>query len=209
MIFPILLGATIFVYGCSDDQNVDSVDKDGATEQQTNSTSQQQEELEIVKTYEDDLGQLEAYYVNEEIEEKTGEQGVDLTVKYVEYGKVYVNDVNRNTYENMADADGKNTYIKVGIQISGDYEKFSDLTFFADQSSIETNKGKSVHADSTYSDRVAINAEVVSEPIEGYLYFLIDDQMPFESIKLTAPAPFKRADGLSISEDYVIKINLK
>lgn len=203
-----MLGATIFVYGCSSDEASESVENSGAAEEVTNNTSHQAEELQIIKTYEDELGQLEAYYVNEGIEEKTGEQGVDLTVNYVEYGKVFVNDVNRGTYENFADADGKNTYIKVGMKISGDEEKFADLTFYADQSSIETNKGKSVHADSTYSDTVTISKLAGSKPVDGYLYFLIDDEMPFESVKIIAPAPFSNTDGLSISENYEIEIEL-
>lgn len=199
LIFPFVIGAALLVTGCNEEKVV----KDNPS-----NVPAQSEELTIIKTYDAELGKLEAYYLNDEIDEAHEENDIGLTITSVEYGKVLVNEAHRSTYENLADADGKNTYIKVGVELNAEkdaYEK-DEITFYIDQAAIDL-EGKEVAADSTYSDDVSINGGKVKEMDKGYLYFIVDASMPFTSLKLNVPAPFK--DGLSISEDYHYKIELQ
>ena len=197
-IFSFVLGAVLLVTGCNDEKEKNNESSNG---------TEQSEELTILKTYDTDLGKIDAYYLNEEIDESHEENDIGLKITSVEYGKVLVNEVNRSTYENLADADEKNTYIKVGVELNAEkdaYEK-DEITFFAYMAEIEV-QGKKVGADSTYSDKVYISDGKVLEMDKGYLYFIVDATMPFTSLKLNAPAPFK--DGLSISENYEFKLDL-
>lgn len=199
LIFPFVIGAALLVTGCNEEKVV----KDNPS-----NVPAQSEELTIIKTYDAELGKLEAYYLNDEIDEAHEENDIGLTITSVEYGKVLVNETHRSTYENLADADGKNTYIKVGVELNAEkdaYEK-DEITFYIDQAAIDL-EGKEVAADSTYSDDVYISGGKVKEMDKGYLYFIVDASMPFTSLKLNVPAPFK--DGLSISEDYHYKIKLQ
>lgn len=199
IIFPLVFGAALLVMGCNEKKDV---------ENNSSNVTVQSEELTIVKTYDTELGNLEAYYLNDAIDETHEENDIGLTIMSVEYGKVLVNETHRSTYENLADADGKNTYIKVGVELNAEkdaYEK-DEITFYIDQAAIDV-QGKEVAADSTYSDKVSISSGKVKEMDKGYLYFIVDESMPFTSLKLNVPAPFK--DGLSISEDYHYKIELQ
>lgn len=199
IIFPLVFGAALLVTGCNEKKDV---------ENNSSNVTVQSEELTIVKTYDTELGNLEAYYLNDEIEETHEENGIGLTITSVEYGKVLVNESNRSTYEELADADGKNTYIKVGVELNAEkdaYEK-DEITFYIDHATVDV-QGKEVAADTTYSDKVSISGGKVKDMDKGYLYFLVDASMPFTSLLLNVPAPFK--DGLSISENYQYKIELQ
>lgn len=199
IIFPLVIGAAFLVTGCNEKKDV---------ENNSSNVTAQSEELTIVKTYDTELGSLEAYYLNDEIEETHEENGIGLTITSVEYGKVLVNEVHRSTYENLADVDGKNTYIKVGVELNAEkdaYEK-DEITFYINQAAIDV-QGKEVAADSTYSENISISDGKVKEMDKGYLYFIVDASMPFTSLLLNVPAPFK--DGLSISENYEYKIELQ
>ena len=193
-IFPFVLGVALFVSGCSEEKD----SQDG---------TKKSEELSIIKTYDTDLGKLEAYYINEEIDEEHEEKDIGLKITSVEYGKVLVNEDHRFTYEKLADADEKNTYIKLGVELNAKKDAYEKdvITFYIDQANIDV-QGKKVAADSTYSDKVYISDGKVPEMDKGYLYFIIDATMPFTSLKLSVPAPFK--DGLSISDKYEFKIDL-
>ena len=194
-IFPFVLGVALFVSGCSEEKD----SQDG---------TKKSEELSIIKTYDNTvLGKLEAYYINEEIDEAHEENDIGLTITSVEYGKVLVNEVHRSTYEKLADADGKNTYIKVGVELNAEkkaYEK-DEITFYINHAKIDV-QGKEVAAETDYSDKVYISDGKVADVDKGYLYFIIDATMPFTTLKLNVPAPFK--DGLSISDNYEFKIDL-
>lgn len=199
IIFPLVIGAALLVTGCNEKKDV---------ENNSSNVTAQSEELTIVKTYDTELGSLEAYYLNDEIEETHEENGIGLTITSVEYGKVLVNEVHRSTYEKLADTDGKNTYIKVGVELNAEkdaYEK-DEITFYINQAAIDV-QGKEVAADSTYSENISISDGKVKEMDKGYLYFIVDASMPFTSLLLNVPAPFK--DGLSISENYEYKIELQ
>lgn len=197
-IYPFVIGATLFVAGCNEEKKEENVSSNG---------TEQSEELTILKTYDTELGKLEAYYIKEEIDQAYEKNDIGLTITSVEYGKVLINEVHRSTYEKAADTDGNNTYIKVGVELNAEkdaYEKDA-ITFYIYQAGIDV-KGKDVQADSTYSDKVYISDGKVAEMDKGYLYFIIDANMPFTSLKLNVPAPFK--DGLSISDDYEFEIKL-
>ena len=197
-IYPFVIGAALFVAGCNEEKKEENVSSNG---------TEQSEELTILKTYDTELGKLEAYYINEEIDQAYEKNDIGLTITSVEYGKVLINEVHRSTYGKAADTDGNNTYIKVGVELNAEkdaYEKDA-ITFYIYQAGIDV-KGKDVQADSTYSDKVYISDGKVAEMDKGYLYFIIDATMPFTSLKLNVPAPFK--DGLSISDDYEFEIKL-
>lgn len=198
IIFLLVIGIALLVTGCNEEKEVKN---------NSSNVTEPSEELTIIKTYNTELGKLEAYYINDEIDEAYEENDIGLTITSVEYGKVLVNEVHRSTYEKLADADGNNTYIKVGVELNAEkdaYEK-DEITFYIDQAAINV-QGKEVAADSTYSDKVYISDGKVKEVDKGYLYFIIDSSMPFTSLKLNVPAPFK--EGISISENYEYKIEL-
>lgn len=202
LIFPLLLVA--FAYGCNDEDasttNDSNIDQSILIETHTTP-------LTILKTYDEEIGQLEAYYINEQLTETTGEEDIHITVTSVEYGKVLIKEENRGIYEDIVDADGKNTYIKIGITIDGNFDHFKDKTFFAYQSELEIME-IITQADSTYSDQVKFEGEAVSVPLQGFLYFITDAALPIEKAKLITPAPFHNRDGLSISLPYEIDLNL-
>lgn len=207
IISSVIFSAILLAYGCS------SGDKDKKVEQPTNAVQDSNEpateKLEVIKQYEGEIGEIEAYYINDKLEQSTGEQDIDLTINYVEYGKVFVDKTYRSTYENLADEEGKNTYIKIGLEITGDASQFAKHTFYADQSSIKMEGIRDTAADSTFSDDVAISSDMKSPPISGYLYFLIDHEMPINEFQLIAPAPFSNENSLSITDNYVFDIKLK
>lgn len=197
-IYPFVIGAALFVTGCNEDKEEENVSSNG---------TEQSEELTILKTYDTELGKLEAYYINEEIDEAYEKNDIGLTITSVEYGKVLINEVHRSTYEKLADADANNTYIKVGVELHAEkdaYEKDA-ITFYINQAGIDM-QGKEVSADSTYSDKVYLSNGKVEELDQGYLYFIVDATMPFTSLKLNVPAPFK--GGISISDDYEFELEL-
>ena len=193
-IFPFVIGIALFVSGCSEEKD----SQDG---------TKKSEELSIIKTYDTDLGKLEAYYINEEIDEEHEENDIGLKITSVEYGKVTLEELEGSIYEKSADKDGKNTYLKVGVESDADkkaYEK-DEITFFIYQATIDV-EGKKMQADSVSSDKVYINNGKVEEKDKGYLYFIIDATLPITSLNLNFPAPFK--DSLSISDNYEFKIEL-
>ena len=193
-IFPFVIGATLFVMGCNEENNDLSKGTD------------QTDALSIIKTYDTELGKLETYYINEEIDESHEENDIELMVTSVEYGKLLLNDDYRDTYEKLEDEGNYNTYIKVGVEIAAENEAYEqdEITFYIYQAELDV-QGKKVQADSTFSDKVNISNGKV-EMDKGYLYFIIDATMPITSLKLNVPAPFK--DGLSISDNYEYKIEL-
>ncbi len=197
-IYPFVIGVALFVTGCYEEKEEKSDSSNG---------TEQSEELTIIKTYDTELGKLEAYYINEEIDEAYEKNDIGLTITSVEYGKVLINEINRSTYKKAADTDGNNTYIKVGVELNAEkdaYEKDA-ITFYIYQAGIDV-KGKDVQADSTYSDKVYLSNGKIEELDQGYLYFIVDATMPFTSLKLNVPAPFK--GGLSISDDYKFELEL-
>ena len=192
-IFPFVIGVALFVTGCNEEND--------------SQTGTKQDELSIIKTYDTDLGKLEAYYINEEIDEEHEENDIGLKITSVEYGKITLEELDGSIYEKIADEDGKNTYLKVGVELDADpkaYEK-DEITFFIYQATIDV-QGKKMQADSVSSDKVYINNGKVEEQDKGYLYFIVDATMPITSLKLNVPAPFK--DGSSISDNYEFKIDL-
>lgn len=212
-IFYLLLGSVFLVYGCSNGDEVQSPEieqveiKDKETVQLDNSGTEGKT-LEVIKQYTEDMGDLEAYYIKEDINETYGEQGIDVTIQSVEYGKVLVNETYRSTYENFADEEGKNTYIKVGMEITGDASQFPKHTFYASYAIVQLDN-KETGADSTFSDDVSINGSNNTPPISGYIYFLVDNELPINEIKLKIPAPYSNDNKLSITEDYIFEIDLE
>lgn len=194
LIFPFIIGALLFVTGCNEENDLQTGTK-------------QSDELSIIKTYDTDLGKLEAYYINEEMDAEHEENDIGLKITSVEYGKVTLEEEG-SIYEKLADEDGKNTYLKVGVELDADKKAYEqdDITFFIYQATINV-KGKKMQADSISSDKVYINRGKVEEMDKGYLYFIIDATLPITSLKLNVPAPFKE-DGSSISDNYEFKIDL-
>ena len=199
LIFPLLLVA--FAYGCNNEDV--SPSNSSSTEQITHT-----DQLSIIKTYDEAIGQLEAYYLNEQLAQTVGEEDINLTVTSVEYGKLFMNEEDRGIYEDIGDEFGKNVYIKIGVTIDGNVDHFKDKTFFAYQSEIEI-MDIITQADSTFSDHVKFEGEAVSTPITGYLYFITDAEFPIKKVNLITPAPFNNGDKRSISNPYEIELNLK
>lgn len=199
LIFPLLLVA--FAYGCN---NEDVSPSNASTTEQITHT----EPLSIIKTYDEAIGQLEAYYLNEQLAQTVGEEDINFTVTSVEYGKVFMNEGDRGIYEDIGDEFGKNVYIKIGVTIDGNVNHFKDKTFFAYQSEIEI-MDIITQADSTFSDHVKFEGEAVSTPITGYLYFITDAEFPIKKVNLITPAPFNNGDKRSISYPYEMELNLK
>ena len=188
------MGVALIITGCNEEND-------------SKSGTKQSDELSIIKTYDTDLGKLEAYYINEDIDEEHKENDIGLKITSVEYGKATLEELEGSLYENLSDEDGKNTYMKVGVELDADpkaYEK-DEITFFIYQATIDV-QGKKMQADSVSSDKVYINNGKVEEKDKGYLYFILDATMPITSLKLNVPAPFK--DGLSISDNYEFKIEI-
>ena len=193
LIFPFVIGVALLITGCNEEND--------------SQTGTKQDELSIIKTYDTDLGKLEAYYINEEIDKEHKENDIGLKITSVEYGKATLEELNGTIYEKFADEDGKNTYLKVGVELNADqkvYEK-DEITFYIYQATIDV-QGKKMQADSVSSDKVYINNGKIEEKDKGYLYFIIDATMPITSLKLNVPAPFK--EGSSISDNYEFKIDL-
>ena len=207
LIFPLLFLA--FAYGCNnnDDDAVVYVVASPSNELNTEQSTKA-EPLTIIKTYDEAIGQLEAYYINEQLTQTVGEEDINLTVTSVEYGKVLINEENRGIYKDIGDAVGKNVYIKIGVKIDGNFDNFKDKTFFAYQSEIQLMDIITL-ADSTFSDQVKFEGEAVSTPITGYLYFITDAEFPIKKVNLITPAPFNNGDKSSISNPYEIELNLK
>lgn len=205
LIFPLLLLA--FAYGCNNNDDDAVVDASPSNELNTE-RSTKAEPLTIIKTYDEAIGQLEAYYLNEQLTQTIGEEDINLTVTSVEYGKVFINEENRGIYEDIGDEFGKNVYIKIGVKIDGNFDNFKDKTFFAYQSEIQL-MDIITQADSTFSDQVKFEGEAVSTPITGYLYFITDAEFPIKKVNLITPAPFNNGDKHSISNPYEIELNLK
>lgn len=206
----ILLGSLLLVSGCSDQDeetnNETVVDIENTNNNEASQNTTVEVTLKVIKQYSEEFGDLEAYYINENIDETHSEADIDLTIQSVEYGKVLLNEQYRNNYENLADSDGKVTYVKVGMDISGEEAQLANHTFFAYQGEITLANGETAYADSTFSDLVSLSNEL---PTSGYVYFFVKADIPIEQLTFTAPAPFKNSDSLSISDPYEIDVELE
>lgn len=202
----VLVGSLALVYGCSDQvEDADTKNSNVPVQQSTQADSETK--LEVIKQYSEKIGDLEAYYINEEINAAQNEKDIDLTITSVEYGKVLLNETSSNAYAHLKDVDDKFTYVKLGMDISGDEAQLANYTFYAYQGEIIVND-EAFFSDTSYSDLVSIapnNNGVTS----GYVYFLVKADFPIEELTFNAPAPFDNKTMDSVSVPYEIDIELK
>lgn len=202
-IIHVLLVTGILLVGCNNEEEAPVAENDRIVP--TSDVS----ELQIINTYTTEFGTLDTYFSNEEVvdQEKSVEE-VTLTIPAVEYGKVTLSEQYSSVYSNLADEEGKITYVKAKLKIDGADALTKEIVFYPYQATLETNTGATTQAESTFSDMVAIQKNNSDARLEGEIYFLIDTDIPIKSVKITALAPFTAKDSTSLSDDLLFDIDL-
>lgn len=192
-----LFTSLMLLVGCSSKEEEPTKD---------NSSNKDEIVLEVIKTYSNDYGDYEAYYIKD-VEESHTEKDITLTIKTVEYGKAELDEANKGNYQAYTDADGKVTYVKLNMEITGDSKQIEQHIFYPYQGDIILKNGDSYYSDSSISDLVSTGGGQ-GETMSGEVYFFIKAEMPITEFTFKASAPFDKDTKDSISEPYEINIKL-
>jgi len=193
-----MLGVSLLLIGCSDDNGEKPV---------SNGTSGTQQPVSY-DPYTNEFGQFEIISRREQLELTEAANDISLQIDSIELGKVKFSDDYASTYANMTDDEGYVSYIKAHMKIDAPVDELKENTvFYAYQASIQTNTGHSTQSDSTFSDKVSIQNNEMPQ-LDGDIYFLLSDYDELESVTITVPAPFDKETNLSISDNLTFTIDL-